>query len=93
LKTQPLDKPNSGSTFVNCAASSLHAWEIIDKLNLRGHTHKGIAFSEKHANFLINVGDAKSTDVEEIIELATKKAKKELNLELKPEVRIIKWNK
>ncbi len=84
--TQPIDLPSCGSVFKNPKAHGVSAWQVIDKLGLRGHRIGGAQFAEKHSNFILNLGDAKAADVKALIELAKTRAKAELGIELEEEV-------
>ena len=66
-KSQPLDFPSCGSVFKNPKGSEHTAWQIIEKLGLRGHKIGGAQFSPKHCNFIVNLGSAKAIDVRELI--------------------------
>lgn len=59
---------------------------IIEKLGLKGHKIGGAQISGKHANYILNVDNAKAGDVLELINLVKKKAKEELDLNLKEEI-------
>ncbi len=87
-ETQPIDYPSCGSVFMNPAPGQ-HAWQIIEKLGLRGHRIGDAQFSDKHCNFIINHGNARAADVRELIRLAKSRAKSELGIELHEEVRIL----
>lgn len=87
--TQPILTKTCGSTFKNPKNSNLKAWEIIDKIGMRGYVIGGVKFSEKHANFLVNFNNGTASDIEELILLAIKKAKKDLNIDLEVEIKII----
>ena len=54
-----------GSVFKN--PENMHAWEIIDKLDLRGFKIDDACVSDKHANFLINIKEAKAENFIDII--------------------------
>ena len=84
--TQPVDFPSCGSVFKNPKAAGLKAWEVIDRLGLRGHQVGMAQFSEKHPNFIINLGGAKAEDVLVLIRLAQSRAETELGLILEEEV-------
>jgi UDP-N-acetylmuramate dehydrogenase len=86
--TQPVNFPSCGSVFMN-PAKNLQAWQVIDRLGLRGHKLGGAQISEKHPNFIINLGSAKSSEVKELITLIKTRAKAELDVELKEEVKFI----
>lgn len=61
-ETQPLRSKTGGSTFKNPPGDK--AWRLVDAAGCRGLRMGGAQVSEKHANFLINTGDATSSDVE-----------------------------
>ena len=61
-KSQPLRSRTGGSTFKNPAGKK--AWQLVDQAGCRGLTMGGAQVSEKHANFLINTGEATSSDIE-----------------------------
>ena len=87
--TQPVDQPSCGSVFKNPYESGLRSWQVIEKLGLRGYRVGGAQFSEKHANFIVNLGNAKSQDIYDLIHLAKKRAQEELGIILKEEVRYL----
>lgn len=60
--SQPLRSKTGGSTFKNPVGHK--AWQLVDEAGCRGLTIGGAQVSEKHTNFLINKGDATSTDIE-----------------------------
>jgi len=60
--TQPVRARTSGSTFVNPPGAS--AWRLIDAAGCRGLVRGGAMVSQKHANFLINTGNATAADLE-----------------------------
>ncbi|MCP1202095.1 UDP-N-acetylmuramate dehydrogenase [Acetobacter oryzoeni] len=64
--SQPVRARTGGSTFRNPDAetSSRKAWELIDAAGCRGLRHGDAQVSEKHCNFLINLGNATATDLE-----------------------------
>ena len=84
--TQPVDYPTCGSVFKNPRENGLRAWQVIEKLGLRGHQIGGAQFSEKHPNFIINLGGAQAADVRALIALAKDRAKSQLGIELEEEV-------
>ena len=69
--SQPLRTKTGGSTFKNPPGN--RAWELVDQAGCRGLTLGGAQVSEKHANFLINTGDATSADIEGLGELVREK--------------------
>src|SRR5690606_22187062 len=61
-ETQPLRSKTGGSTFKNPPED--RAWRLVDAAGCRGLAVGGAQVSEKHANFLINTGNAASADIE-----------------------------
>lgn len=61
-ESQPLRTKTGGSTFKNPEGDK--AWRLVDAAGCRGLRLGGAQVSEKHANFLINTGDATSADIE-----------------------------
>lgn len=84
--TQPLEHPSCGSVFKNPKNTSLKSWQVMEKLGLRGHRIGNAQFSEKHCNFIVNLGKASSEDVRALIALAKKRAHDELGITLEEEV-------
>lgn len=62
---------------------------MIDELGLKGTTHGGAQISEKHANFIVNIGGAKASDVLYLIDLVRAKVKEAYGKELSTEVRFL----
>ena len=62
---------------------------LIEAAGLKGHRIGGAEVSEKHANFIINTGDATATDIEELIELVRRTVREVHGIELVHEVRIV----
>ena len=84
--TQPLDAPSCGSVFKNPRAAGLQAWQVVDRLGLRGHQIGGAQVAEQHSNWILNRGNARADDVRALIELIQKRARLELGVELEAEV-------
>ena len=70
----------------------MYAGAIIEELNLKGYQVGGAKISEKHANFIINVGNAKASDIKQIIDLVKEKVKEKYNITLRVEQRLVNWN-
>ncbi len=83
--TQPVRTRTGGSTFKNPEGSK--AWQLVDEAGMRGYTIGGAQVSEKHCNFLINIGDATAADIEglgeEVIAAVKEKSGIELHWEIK----------
>lgn len=86
-KKQPLNLPTAGSTYKN--PKGFFAGKLIEDVGLKGFRIGEIGFSEKHANFLVNYGDAKFKDLIKLLELTEKKVKYQFNINLEREVKII----
>ena len=85
--SQPLQLPNSGSVFRNPEGN--HAAKLIEGCGLKGRTIGGAQVSEKHANFIVNIGEATATDIERLINEVRATVLQQTGVELHPEVRII----
>ena len=84
--SQP-QEPSAGCTFTN--PESIPAGKLIDELGLKGYSIGGAQVSTKHANFIINTGNAKATDVTELINHIERVVKKERGIVLHEEVQVI----
>ena len=83
MESQPLEYPSAGSVFRNPEGKS--AWSLIEEIGYKGK-HIGDAYvSEKHANFIINKGHAKGSDVKKLILEIQQKVKEEKGITLKIE--------
>ncbi len=84
LNAQVYDKPTCGSTWKNPKGFS--AWEVIDRVGMRGATRGGAQISNKHANFILNLGDASAQDVIDLMLETRRLVHEELGLLLEPEI-------
>jgi UDP-N-acetylmuramate dehydrogenase len=84
IKTQPLDFPSIGSIFKN--PKGFFAAELIEKCGLKGKKIGDVKISEKHANFIINLGKGKARDVVKLINLIKKKVKEKFGVNLEEEI-------
>ena len=83
-ESQPLRSRTGGSTFKNPAGHK--AWALIDAAGCRGLVHGGAQVSEKHCNFLLNLGDATSSDIEELGEEVRRRVRLKTNISLEWEI-------
>jgi len=86
--TQDYGKPNAGCIFKNPPAGS--AGKLIDSCGLKGRSAGGAVVSSRHANFILNSGNASSRDVLALISLIRKEVKKKFNTTLETEIKIWK---
>ena len=83
LETQPLEYPSAGSVFRNPEGD--FAGRLIEEIGYKGKNIGGAKVSEKHANFIINTGNATGEEVKELITEIKNKIKEKYNIELKVE--------
>jgi UDP-N-acetylmuramate dehydrogenase len=87
--SQPLNYPSAGSVFRN--PEGMYAGKLIDDMGLKGYTVGKAKVSEKHANFIINTGNAKANDIKRIIDVIKQKALTKYGIRLHVEQRLINW--
>ncbi|MBI3768189.1 MAG: UDP-N-acetylmuramate dehydrogenase [Deltaproteobacteria bacterium] len=84
---QPKGHPNAGSIFKNPPGA--FAGRLIEEAGLKGARLGEAMFSERHANFIVNLGRARAADVQGLIDLATRAVRRQRGIELEPEVRFV----
>lgn len=96
--TQPITEKTGGSTFANpsaaeCFAAGLpegtRAWQVVDKVGGRGLTIGGAQMSEKHCNFMLNIGGATAKDLEMLGDELIRRARHDLGIDLHWEIKRI----
>jgi UDP-N-acetylmuramate dehydrogenase len=85
-KTQP-EGASFGSTFRNPEGD--HAGQLIEAAGLKGHTQGHAQISNVHANFIINHGEAKASDIYQLICLARNEVKTRFNVDLVLEIELL----
>jgi UDP-N-acetylmuramate dehydrogenase len=85
---QPLKFRSAGSIFKN-PTKELAAGYLIEKAGLKGYEYGGASISSKHANFIINLGEAKSSDVIYLIKLIKKNVAEKFKINLELEIKLI----
>jgi UDP-N-acetylmuramate dehydrogenase len=85
--TQPVGLPSCGSVFRNPPGD--HAARLIESVGLKGHRVGGAQVSEKHANFIINTGDASAADIRSLIALVQQRVESATGVVLVPEVKTL----
>jgi UDP-N-acetylmuramate dehydrogenase len=84
-ETQPIGDWSCGSTFTNPRGE--HAARLIEAAGLKGHRIGDIMVSAKHANFLVNAGQATAADVEALVAHIQSTVAQKFNVKLTPEFR------
>jgi UDP-N-acetylmuramate dehydrogenase len=87
IASQPLNLPNAGSVFRN--PPNDYAARLIQQCGLKGKRIGGAQVSEKHANFIVNTGDATAADIENLINEVRATVAAQTGVQLHPEVRIM----
>jgi UDP-N-acetylmuramate dehydrogenase len=86
-KTQPLDDPSAGSIFKNPQEGSAGRW--IEEAGLKGFRIGQAMVSDRHANFIVNLGKATAREVIDLIQWVERKVCEEKGISLEREVRVV----
>ena len=86
-KTQPLNFPSGGSIFKN--PPGFFAGELVKRCGLKGKKIGNVKISEKHSNFIVNLGNGKAKDVIKLIKLIKQKVKKKFGVTLEEEIQFL----
>jgi len=86
-KTQPLEYPSAGSIFKNPPGD--HAGRLIEFTGLKGAKKGGAMISPKHANWIVNTGNARAEDILALIELTRKEVRVRTGVELELELKVL----
>lgn len=95
-ESQPIKSKTGGSTFANPTEdelaeaglpSDMKVWQLIDKVGGRGLTIGGAQMSEKHCNFMINIGDATSQNLEDLGEEIRRRVFDDVGVKLRWEIK------
>ena len=86
--SQPTMTKTSGSTFKN-PSSENPAWKLIKEAGCQGLRLGDAMVSEKHANFIVNVGNATSADIEDLAETVRAKVYEKFGIMLEYEIKIM----
>jgi UDP-N-acetylmuramate dehydrogenase len=85
--TQPYDRPSCGSVFRN--PKPQFAGALIEEMGLKGYQIGGAQVSQLHANFILNIGSAKASDILRLIRHVQEQVFDRWSLWLEPEVKIL----
>ena len=88
--SQPIGAWSCGSVFTNPPGG--HAAELIERAGLKGYRIGGAAVSDKHANFIINEGEATAADLEALVRHVQTTVERVHGVRLVPEVRVVGEN-
>ncbi len=86
-QTQPYHLPSCGSVFRNPTEKAA-GW-LIEQTGLKGYQIGGAQVAQQHANFILNVGSAKATDIFRLIQHVQEQVENRWSLMLRPEVKFI----
>ncbi|MGO9057207.1 MAG: UDP-N-acetylmuramate dehydrogenase [Candidatus Binataceae bacterium] len=84
---QPQGVPNAGSIFKNPPGN--FAGRLLERCGLKGQRIGDAAFSDRHANFIVNLGGARAIEVRELMELARRRVEEQTGVRLEPEVKLV----
>ncbi|MBB3981657.1 UDP-N-acetylmuramate dehydrogenase [Sphingobium fontiphilum] len=90
-ESQPLRSKTGGSTFKN--PDGHRAWQLVDEAGCRGLQLGGAQVSEKHTNFLLNIDNATSADIEALGEEVRRRVKAKSGIELEWEIQRVGLSK
>ncbi|EQB13073.1 UDP-N-acetylenolpyruvoylglucosamine reductase [Sphingobium lactosutens DS20] len=90
-ESQPLRSKTGGSTFKN--PDGHKAWQLVDEAGCRGLQIGGAQVSEKHTNFMLNTGDATSSDIEALGEEVRRRVRDKSGIELEWEIQRVGLSK
>lgn len=86
LTKHPMDLPSAGSVFKNTGEKP--CWHYIEQAGFRGYRIGDACISEKHPNFIVNMGHASASDIKLLIESVKEGVQKKTGVELKEEVEL-----
>jgi UDP-N-acetylmuramate dehydrogenase len=82
----PMELPSAGSIFKNTGGKP--AWKYIDEVGLRGYRMGNACISEKHPNFIVNLGDARASDIVGLIRKVKQEVYDQLGVTMEEEVEL-----
>lgn len=88
VDAQVYDLRSVGSIWKNPGPPHGSAWQVVDRVEMRGARRGDARVSEKHANFIVNLGEARAEDVLGLMAETHRRARETLGLELHPEIRL-----
>lgn len=88
VEAQVYDLRSVGSIWKNPGEPHGSAWEVVDRVGMRGARRGGARVSEKHANFIVNAEDATAGDVLGLMAEIHRRARERLGVDLRPEIQL-----
>ncbi|MEE9577733.1 MAG: FAD-binding protein [Gemmatimonadota bacterium] len=88
VETQVYELPSCGSTWKNPGGPYGAAWEIVERVGMRGARRGSAVITERHANFIVNLGGATAADILGLMVETRRRAYEELGVSLEPEIRL-----
>ncbi|MCL1833137.1 MAG: hypothetical protein FWG49_01420, partial [Leptospirales bacterium] len=83
----PMNYPSAGSVFKN--PESYSSWKLINDSGLKGYRIGGAEISEKHTNFIINRGNAASSDIYNLIRYIQERVYSHSGVRLETEIKMM----
>lgn len=86
---QDLRFPSGGSTFKNSKSSELTSGQLLERAGMKGLRVGGAVVSERHANFFINVDQAKAVDILKLMSIGKQRVLEQFGVTLEPEIKFV----
>lgn len=88
VQNQVYDLPSCGSTWKNPGPPHGSAWQVVEKVGMRGARSGDAQISDKHANFIVNLGKARAADIVGLMAATRERAHEQLGIWLEPEIQL-----
>jgi UDP-N-acetylmuramate dehydrogenase len=86
-ETQPMAYPSAGSVFKNPPGD--YAGRLIESAGLKGEAIGNAKVSEDHANYIVNLGNARAQDVLALMDLIQTRVRENTGIDLEPEIKVV----
>ncbi len=88
VETQVYDLPSCGSMWKNPGAPWGSAWELVEQVGMRGARRGDAQITERHANFITNLGAASAADVWWLMAETRRRVREQVGVDLEPEIQM-----